>query len=63
MCIITADNTPNDLIRKGNQKVLSARLADGAFLYAQDLQVPLEKFNEKLQEMTYQKELGSMLER
>lgn len=63
MCIITADNTPNDLIRKGNQKVLSARLADGAFLYEQDLEVPLEKFNEKLQEMTYQKELGSMLDK
>lgn len=61
--IITADNKPNDLIRKGNQKVLSARLADGVFLYEQDLQVPLEKFNEKLKEMTYQKELGSMLDK
>jgi glycyl-tRNA synthetase len=61
--IITADNTPNDLIRKGNQKVLSARLSDGVFLYEQDLQLPLEKFNEKLQEMTYQKELGSMLDK
>ncbi len=63
MCIITADNTPNDLIRKGNQKVLSARLADGVFLYEQDLQTSLEKFNEKLAEMTYQKELGSMLDK
>ncbi len=61
--IITADNTPNDLIRKGNQKVLSARLSDGVFLYEQDLQFPLEKFNKKLQEMTYQKELGSMLDK
>ncbi len=61
--IITADNAPNDLIRKGNQKVLSARLSDGAFLYKQDLLTPLEKFNEKLKEMTYQKELGSMLDK
>lgn len=61
--IITADNTPNDLIRKGNEKVLSARLSDGVFLYTQDVKVPLEQFNEKLKVMTYQKELGSMLDK
>ncbi|MBS0630178.1 MAG: glycine--tRNA ligase subunit beta [Verrucomicrobia bacterium] len=61
--IITADNTPNDLIRHGNQKVLSARLSDGIFLYEQDLQQPLEKFNEKLEKMTFQKELGSVFDK
>ncbi|NGX37027.1 MAG: Glycine--tRNA ligase alpha subunit [Chlamydiae bacterium] len=58
--VITADNTPNDLIREGNQKVLSARLADGTFLYEQDLKVSLESFNEKREKMTFQKELGTM---
>src|SRR5581483_3204460 len=61
--IITADNKPSDLIRKGNQKVLSARLADGVFLYEQDLETPLEQFNEKLRLMTYQKDLGSMFDK
>lgn len=61
--IITADNTPNDLIRHGNKKVLSARLADGIFLYEQDQQQPLEKFNEKLEKMTFQKELGSVFDK
>lgn len=61
--IITADNKPSDLIRKGNQKVLSARLADGVFLYSQDLEIPLQQFNEKLRLMTYQKELGSMFDK
>ena len=61
--VITADNTPNDLIREGNQKVLSARLADGVFLYEQDLQKPLESFNEMLQKMTFQKDLGTMLDK
>lgn len=61
--VITADRTPTDLIRKGNEKVLSARLSDGVFLYEQDLATPLVKFNEKLKEMTFQKELGSMLEK
>ena len=61
--IITADNTPSELIRKGNQKVVSARLNDGVFLYEQDLKTPLEGFNEKLVAMTFQKDLGSMLEK
>lgn len=61
--VITADNKPSPLIRKGNQKVLSARLSDGAFLYEQDVRIPLEAFNEKLKEMTFQKELGSMLDK
>ncbi len=61
--IITADNKPSDLIRRGNQKVLSARLSDGVFLYEQDLKIPLEKFNEKLSMMTHQKDLGTMLDK
>lgn len=58
--IYTADNTPSELIRKGNQKVLSARLNDGVFLYTQDLRSPLASFNEKLREVTFQKELGTV---
>jgi glycyl-tRNA synthetase len=61
--IITADNKPSDLIRRGNQKVLSARLSDGVFLYEQDLKISLEKFNEKLSVMTHQKDLGTMLDK
>jgi glycyl-tRNA synthetase len=58
--LITADNKPSDLIRKGNQKVLSARLSDGVFLYESDVKIPLQQWNEKLKLMIYQKELGSM---
>lgn len=61
--LITADNTPSDLIAKGNQKVLSARLFDGVFLYEQDVKTPLSTFNEKLKLMTFQKELGSMADK
>lgn len=61
--IITADNTPNDLIRHGNEKVLSARLADGAFLYEKDLKTPLEEFNKKLETVLFQKDLGSTKEK
>ncbi len=61
--VITADNTPSDLIRKGNQKVLSARLADGVFLFKKDLATPLQKFNATLKTMTFQKELGSVFDK
>lgn len=61
--IITADQVPNALIRKGNQKVLSARLSDGVFLYEQDLKTPLEQFNERLKEMTHHHEMGTMFDK
>ncbi len=61
--IITADNNPSDLIRQGNQKVLSARLSDGVFLYQQDLKTGLEQFNEKLKVMTWLKGLGSVFDK
>lgn len=63
MFLITADQKPNATIRSGNQKVLSARLSDGSFLYEQDRKNPLGSFNEKLKMMTFQKELGSMFEK
>ncbi|MFT4551683.1 MAG: glycyl-tRNA synthetase [Chlamydiales bacterium] len=58
--VITANNTPSDNIRSGNVKVISARLADGVFLYEQDLKISLDDFNEKLKQVTFQKELGSV---
>ncbi len=61
--IITADNTPNDTIRSGNEKVLSARLSDGVFLYEADCKVPLSTFLEKLKTVTFQKELGSIFDK
>lgn len=60
---IVCNNTPSDLIRKGNQKALSPRLADGMFLYETDLKVPLDQWNEKLKTVTFQKELGSVWEK
>lgn len=61
--IITANNTPSDEIRHGNKKVLSARLADGTFLFDEDLKTPLQAFNAKLEHMTFQKELGSVFDK
>ncbi|MCB1072747.1 MAG: glycine--tRNA ligase subunit beta [Chlamydiia bacterium] len=61
--VITADNTPNDLIREGNQNVLSARLSDGVFLYEEDLKTSLDAFAKKLELIIFQKELGTVAEK
>lgn len=61
--IITANNIPSDQIREGNCRVLSARLADGVFLYELDLKTSLDQWNEKLKKMTFQKELGTVFEK
>jgi len=61
--VITANTHPTDQIREGNQKVLSARLADGVFLYEQGLKEPLEKYNEKLKSVTFQKNLGTVYDK
>lgn len=61
--VITADNHPGELVRKGNQKVLSARLSDGVFLYEQDLKHPLDHYVEKLKSITFQKQLGSVYDK
>ncbi len=61
--VITANTNPTDQIREGNQKVLSARLSDGVFLYEQGLKKPLESYNEKLKHVVFQKELGSVYDK
>lgn len=58
--VITANIPPTGQIREGNQRVLSARLSDGVFLYEQGLKTPLDHFNIKLEHVTFQKDLGSV---
>jgi len=61
--VITADNTPNEVIKEGNQNVLSARLSDGVFLYEEDLKTSMDDFAKKLENIIFQKELGTMAEK
>lgn len=61
--VITANNKPTDLIRRGNKKVISSRLKDGTFLFGQDLKIPLETFVDKLKTITYLKGLGSLFDK
>lgn len=61
--VITSNNQPTDLIRKGNRKVISSRLKDGTFLFEQDLKIPLETFVDKLKTIVHLKGLGTMYDK
>lgn len=61
--IITANLPLTDQIKQGNQRVLSARLSDGVFLYEEDLKLRLEDLNEKLKKVTFQKDLGTLYQK
>ena len=49
-----------DLVAKGHERVLRARLADARFFYEGDLKVPLTSWLEKLKGVLFQAGLGSM---
>jgi glycyl-tRNA synthetase len=61
--VITANVIPTAQIEEGNQRVLSARLADGKFLYEEDLKHPMSYFNEKLKKVIFQKDLGTIYQK
>ncbi|MGL6024525.1 MAG: glycine--tRNA ligase subunit beta, partial [Cetobacterium sp.] len=53
----------SDNVRKGNEKVLSARLADARFFYHEDLKKPLIENVEKLKQVVFQKDLGTIYDK
>jgi glycyl-tRNA synthetase beta chain len=57
------DDCHLDLVAKGNEKVLRARLADARFFYEEDQKLPISQALEKLQKVLYQEELGTVAER
>ena len=50
-------------VKKGNEKVLSARLADARFFYYEDLKTPLDNNVEKLKTVVFQKDLGTIYDK
>ena len=52
-----------DLVRIGNEDVIRARYADAAFFYGNDAHKPLADHREGLAKLTFQAELGSMLDK
>ncbi len=58
--IITDDM---ELITRGNERVLKARLADAKFFYEEDKKVPLEEMFERLKNVVFQEKLGTSYEK
>ncbi|GLH71862.1 glycine--tRNA ligase beta subunit [Geothrix limicola] len=59
---LTAANRTDDpagFVKAGNEWVLKARLYDARFFFAEDLKHPLSDRLEKLQALTFQRDLGS----
>lgn len=52
-----------DIVRQGNEDVIRARYADAEFFYNQDCRRHLESFREDLAKLTFQADLGSMLDK
>jgi glycyl-tRNA synthetase beta chain len=64
-CYLAVVNTKNDKnvdnVRRGNDRVMRARLADARFFYDEDLKIPLAARREKLAGIVFQNRLGHML--
>ncbi len=52
-----------EIIVKGNERVLKARLEDAFFYFTKDKEVPLEKRVEELKKVVFHKELGTLYDK
>jgi glycyl-tRNA synthetase beta chain len=62
-CFIAVNNTlakDMDVVAKGHERVLRARLSDAQFFYRADLQAPLEASVERLKGILFQAKLGTV---
>ncbi|MDJ0731175.1 MAG: glycine--tRNA ligase subunit beta [Crocosphaera sp.] len=58
--IANGDPHKKGIIAQGNERVIRARLADAQFFYTSDCDEPLDSYLPQLENVTFQKELGTM---
>jgi glycyl-tRNA synthetase beta chain len=63
VCVSNIDPRNREVVVKGNEKVLKARLSDAAFFFEDDLKIPLEKRVEQLKKVVFQAKLGTSYEK
>ena len=51
------------LVRRGNERVLRARLDDARYFFTEDLKVPLKNYAERLRDVIFHKDLGTSFEK
>ncbi len=52
-----------ETVRRGNEQVIRARFADADYFYREDTEKPLKEFLPRLGTLTFQEQLGSMLDK
>lgn len=63
IAVRNGDTEHLDTVTAGNEQVLRARFSDAAFFYEQDTQQPLAAYLPRLATLTFQAQLGSMLDK
>ena len=63
IAVRNGDREHLDVVREGNEHVIRARFADAEFFYRQDTQQALADFLPQLDMLTFQSELGSMMDK
>ncbi|MBN2025164.1 MAG: glycine--tRNA ligase subunit beta [Actinobacteria bacterium] len=63
LVVHNGDRAREEIIRRGNERVLRARLEDAAFFYGEDVRVSLEDRLQDLKDVVWQAKLGSMYDK
>ncbi|HSJ57746.1 MAG TPA: glycine--tRNA ligase subunit beta, partial [Anaerolineae bacterium] len=63
IAVRNGDDQPLDVVRQGYEDVIRARFADAKFFYENDVRQPLDAFLPRLDTLTFQQDLGSMLDK
>jgi glycyl-tRNA synthetase beta chain len=63
LVVHNGDPAQEEVIRRGNERVLRARLEDASFFYHEDISVSLEERLDDLKGVVWQAKLGSMYEK
>lgn len=63
LLVSNGDPSYSEVIARGNERVVRARLSDAKFFYEEDLKRPLSDYVERLGSVGFQESLGSMLDK
>lgn len=63
VAVRNGDDRHLDIVREGNERVLTARFNDAHFFYERDRQQPLEAFVGELRRIVFQEKLGTMADK
>jgi glycyl-tRNA synthetase beta chain len=63
VCVCNTRAKDMDIVRRGHERVLRARLSDARFFFQEDTKVPLEKKVEELKHVVFQARLGTSYEK